>query len=343
MTASAPETAPTLRPLARWWWRPPAFAAGFIAIVAGLYLVGHAVYLDQTIAADREAFAQMRDRHVLLLGTSHGHDLSLADAGFDGVDLSHGGQDLFEMAYMARTVKKTARKLDTVFISLSYFSLYFDNAAYVKDGVRSRVGRRIDLYSIFGRMALIPGDSAEYVKGRLYPVVTSDHYRAGFRNIASLLTGHGALSAAPAQPTTEVTQATHRSRSFIAGHAKRRCKQFAEFSRNMSEHHPRLAEDSLRTTLELTRELTAASVRVVFFTPPYTRAYNACFDPDHARQTREAGQRFAREKGAFYYDFSEHPAYIDRLELFEDSDHLNEQGRAQFSRLLREHLDADSR
>jgi hypothetical protein len=331
---------PEPRPSPRRWWRPPAFLAGFAAVVVLLYLAGRDVYWDIGIDADRQALARMTTHHAILLGTSHGHDLSLSDAGFDGADMTHGGQDLFEMAYMTRSVRRRARHLDTVLISLSYFSFVFDNSAYEVDGVRTRVGRRISLYGGFARLAFIPGDSAEYLKGLLYPVVTEDHYRAGFGALGALLTGgrlgSGAPAAAPEPPPRR------RSETWVARQAERRCKLFGDYARNMSEHHPGLAEDTFESTLELARELRAASVRVLFFTPPYRRPYNACFDARYQSQTRANGRRLASESGTPYLDFSHDPSFVDDPALFEDSDHLNEEGRVVFSRMFKRELEARS-
>jgi hypothetical protein len=286
---------------------------------------------------------QMNTRHVILLGTSHGHDLSLPEAGFDGVDLSHGGQDLFEMAYMARTVKRRAPHLDTVIVSLSYFSFVFDNAAYIRDGVRVRIGRRMDLYAGYGRLGFIRGDSAEYVKGLLYPIVTADHYRAGFQGLGALLTRRstGGVARAPAADTPE--PATQQPAAWYAHHAKRRCRQFGDYARNMSEHHPGLAEDSFESTLGLVRELRAASIRVLFFTPPFMRPYNACFNRDYQKQTRANGKHLARISGTPYFDFSNDPGFVDNTAFFDDSDHLSERGQVAFSRLFKHELEARSR
>jgi len=334
---------PTETPrLPDWWWRPLAFAAGFALIIAVLFRVGRDIYMEPSVVSDHLGLAEMRKRKVLLLGTSHGHDLSLEAAGFDGADLTHGGQDLFEMAYMARTVKQRSRKLDTVIISLSYFSFNFDNSAYELKGVRTRVGRRTGLYSTFARLSIIPGDSAEYIKGIFYPVITPDHYQAGFEGIAHLLED-GTLGAHPTPDVEKPAPDRRHPMAWFRKHAKRRCESFHEFAKNMTEHHPGLEEDSFRSTLELAKELRSSSIRVVFFTPPYTQPYNECFGEEYQSRTRVLGRRLADESDSIYFDFSHDDRFTERTELFEDSDHLNERGRRRFSQLLKQRLNAQSR
>jgi hypothetical protein len=72
-------------------------------------------------------------------------------------------------------------------------------------------------------------------------------------------------------------------------------------------------------------------VRVVFFTPPYQRAYTACFDPRYQRLTREAGRELERATRARYFDFSKDPDFVDRLDWFANSDHLAKDGMVEFS------------
>src|SRR3954466_5656912 len=146
MTNDRTGSSTSVRPLTRWWWRPPAFLGGLLAIVAALYVFGSRVYLAEEVQRDLSAQARMDQRRVLLLGASHAHDLRLADARLDGVDLAHRGQDLFEMASIARAVKKRAQRMNAVLVTLSYFSFLFDNAAYLKGGIEERVERRIHLY-----------------------------------------------------------------------------------------------------------------------------------------------------------------------------------------------------
>jgi len=326
-----------------WWARLLAFSAGLGLLVTALFRNARHVYLDGTDVRDRQALVDARHRRALLLGTSHGYDLDLEEAGLKGVDMTHGGQDLFEMAFMTRTVKERSRRLRTVIISLSYFSFSFDNAAYTLDGVKTRIGRRISLYTDFRRMAFIPGDGSEFLKGILYPVVTPDHYQLGFQTLLARLTPGAIVPGAPSAEYPPPSPVKRRSRTWYVRHAQRRCKSFSEFSHNMAEHHPGLADDSFNSTLELTRELQAASIRVIFFTPPYTAAYNDCFDPTYVKQTIDGGHRLQSLTGAPYFDFSHDPAFVKKLRFFEDSDHLNDEGRKRFSRRFKEALRAQSR
>jgi hypothetical protein len=322
-----------------WWWRPPAFLCGLGLIMAGLYATGSRIYLTPELASDRAALAEMAQQRALVLGASHGHAVMPSEAGLDGINMSHGGQDLFEMAYIARAVQRRAPKLELVLITLSYFSFVFDNAAYEEHGVKTRIGRRIRLYSGFPRLAFIPGDSAEFMKAKLWPIVTADHYRAAFRRLPlELGAGRGAADDNVDAEETAAAPTRHshhpHTRGWFTQHARVRCHEYAHLMSVMRKNHPGLENDTRQQLYDLTRELEQAHVRVVFFTPPYQRAYSNCFDARFQRLTREAGAELERSTRARYFDFSTAPDFVDRLDYFANSDHLARDGMIAFSRQL---------
>ncbi len=338
-----------------WWWRPPAFLTGFGLIMIGLYVAGNDVYKTRESEADRAALKEMSSRRVLLLGASHGRGLSLKEAGLDGVDVVHDGQDLFEVAYIARSVKARAPKLDTVLITLSYFSFVSDNAAYLAKGVQTRIGLRIALYRGFGRLAFIRGDAPHYAKALLAPVITPDHYRQVFQRIPDEL-ANTALDddhVDEAELDGEDEEAAQRKarrrvarRSiprYFARHAQGRCRFYARMTRVMQKNHPGLVRETKELMLNLTRELEADAVRVVFFTPPYLRRYNECFDPRQQKLTRDTGRWLERATRARYFDFSNEASFVDHERYFRDSDHLNNSGKAAFSKLFAVKLAKEAR
>lgn len=325
------------------WWRPPAFLLGIGAIFALLYLHGQRAYITKALRDDRSELRRMESRRVVVLGSSHAYAIEPRPMGLSGVNLAHDGQDLFEIAYIARTVKARAPKLDTVIIVLSYFSFVFDNAAMVDNGVKTRVGRRIDLYSAFGRLAMIPGDGAEYLKGMLWPIVTRDHYRAGFASL-------GIKEARAATPDDDEADRDRQGEAdvdpprakrppktlqFYQDHAKRRCRHYSALIKGMRAGHPGLESDTYELMRDLATELRESSIRVVFVTPPYFDAYNECFDQRAQELTRTNGARLAKETGALYFDFSHHPEFRD-MSRYMDTDHIRKSHRGRFSKLLAE-------
>lgn len=170
------------------WWAPPCYFLGLGLFLWGLYVLGRPYYVDDDLRADIQKARQLDDARYVVVGSSHGRDVDLEALGVEGQNLSHNGQDLFEMVYIVRSAVKRAPQLETVIITLSYFTFALDNAAYERGGVRDRIGRRVQMYSAFPRAAFLPGDQAEFAKGLLYPIVTRDHFQRGFeRNLRRFL------------------------------------------------------------------------------------------------------------------------------------------------------------
>lgn len=193
-------------------WAPPLFLLGFAALVLALRGLAAPVYSTGEVGLDLYKLAALEKAgNAIALGSSHGNGLSLDAAGFSGENFSHAGQDLFEISYIARSLRRRVPRLRTVFVALSYFSFWFDNGAYQRGGRRLRIGRRISMYAVFARPAVLSGDGAEFLKGVFYPVVTRDHFRAGFSALGSALVP-GRTGAAPprdaATKRTPVVEAT---------------------------------------------------------------------------------------------------------------------------------------
>jgi hypothetical protein len=310
--------------------------AGLALVTGALYAVGHGPYESPQVRSDRENLAQMATGKAVVFGSSHGFNVLPETANLDGVNLSHGGQDVFEMVYMARAVKRAAPRLETVIFTISYFTFVFDNAAYLKRGTQTRIGRRIVMYAAFPSFGFVPGDASSYAKGLLAPVITRDHWR-------SVLWPGGSKKDALPDASDLPPSARHdlhvASESEIASYAKRRCKQYAGLMRNMTSNHPHLEADTFNALKDVSQELEDAGVRVVLVTPPYYETYNACFDSKRQALTRKLASRVAKETGAEYFDAGRLPELAENRQFFRNSDHMNHEGKTAFSRWLGKKLE----
>jgi hypothetical protein len=358
-------------------WAPPVFLLGFAALVWTLRALAAPIYRTGEVEEDLGKLAALeKDGRAIVVGASHGKGLELEPAGLTGQNFSHDGQDLFEMTYIARTVRRRVSRVDTVLLALSYFSFGLDNGAYQRGGNHTRIGRRITMYSAFPRPAFLAGDGPEFLKGVFYPVVTRDHFRAGFRALGRALVPEGTAAAAPRAAETEPApsadapeapagdaaeagddavpdetdaQEGHTAKesrprrrgigktpAWYTQHAHSRCVQYGSLMRNMETYHPELEEDSFRALEKLAADFEADGVSVVLFTPPYYAPYNQCFDRRMQKLMRDNAKRITRATGARYFDFSSSPEFTNEPRLFVDSDHLRPHGKELFSRLLGE-------
>jgi hypothetical protein len=318
----------------RCWWRPVAFTTGLVVIFGLLYAAGYSRYESPQVKADREALARMATGNGVVFGSSHGFNILPEKAGLDGVNLAHGGQDVFEMVYMARAVKRAAPNLETVLFTISYFTFSLDNAIVKPGGAQPRLGRRLVMYAAFPSFDFVPGDASAWVKGLLSPVVTRDHWK-------SILWWDGSRPAFPSAsdlPPNPKRDRRVANASFIVTHATNRCKSYAKAMRNAEAFHSGLHEDAFETLRDVSQDLEDAGVRVVLVTPPYFETYNACFDAKRQALARRLATRVAKETGAEYIDASKHPEFSTTLEYFSNSDHMNRTGKVAFSRWLEQRL-----
>lgn len=355
-------------------WAPPVFLLGFAAIVWTLRALAAPIYRTGEVQEDLDKLSALaKGGRAVVVGASHGKGVELENAGLTGQNFSHDGQDLFEMTYIARSVRRPVPRVDTVLLALSYFSFGLDNGAYQRGGNRTRIGKRVTMYSAFPRPAFLWGDGAEFAKGLFYPVVTRDHFQAGFRALAHELVPVKTAAAAPrhaetdpspsaeepdtaagdaieggddavpdegAEPEARAPQAPRPRRrgiktpAWYTQHARSRCVQYGSLMRNMEAFHPNLKEDSYRALQQLAGDFERDGIDVVLFTPPYYGAYNQCFDRRMQKLTRDNAKRIARETGARYFDFSSMAEFVDEPRLFVDSDHLRPHGKELFSRRL---------
>jgi hypothetical protein len=311
-------------------WRPLAFTAGFVAILSVLYGAGYSHYESPQARADRKALKRMaRGGTAVAFGSSHGFSILLEEAGLDGVNLSHGGQDALEMAHLARIVKRAAPRLRTVLFTISYFSFSLDNAT---DEERS--GRRLEMYATFPSLDFIPGDGSTWLKGVLAPIVTRDHWQS------MLVPGAPARDIYPPGIDSERNRrrdSVVSSERVLAAHAKKRCESYIRLMRDSESRHPRLHQDAFAALRDVSLELETAGVRTVLVTPPYFPTYDACFDPKRKERARRLAKRIADETGAEYFDASTE-AELTARELFSNSDHVNLAGKTAFSRWLKRRL-----
>ena len=330
--------------------RPAAilcFVALLAAALAALYAIGAPHYKADLRARVAEALADPGAVRVAVFGNSHSGCVQLGVMGWSGVKLGEGGQDMFEVAHKIARLAPRLPALETVLVSMSYHSFFYDNAAYSKGGVNTREGKRIDMYAQLPfSPTWIPGDFDSWLKGVLSPIITEDHWKG-------ILEGQRPAATAGMSPDDEgatpksladvraaaAKYAGKNTRASLAKSAAAESRLFEAVIANMAARSPDIPARALRAALEFSGALERRGVRVVFFTPPYSRDYVARCDPAMKAQMYAAMERIVAETGAEYLDFSRDPEFADATNVFLNSDHLNLIGARLFSVRLEERLE----
>lgn len=312
--------------------RAALFCLGLFAILAVLYRIGAPHYQTVKFKAEKRRLAAVAQAKTVIFGNSHALGILPEEGGFRGTNFGRGGQDLFELAHTARYVLPRAEEARTVLIGISYFSFSLDNGAYRKRGVQARIGRRLHTYAAFPRLGFIEGDTGPFLKGLLYPLVTSDHWER-------ILTGKVKLGLTEnEEDEDELPKAklVRRTAAQLESISRRRVRGYLGLMSNMRKNNPELLGETYETLLALIMDLKERGLTVVLFTAPYCKAYNQDFPKVWQRRLAENAKKLSKATGVVYHDFSKHPDFEDRADLFADADHLNLEGKRIFSRMVAE-------
>ena len=318
--------------------RTALFLAGLAAVLAGLYAAGYRRYHVGDYAQPDAIFAAAPRFEYAVLGSSHARGVRLDKMGYKGGSFAVNGQDMFEVSYKARAIAPRLVGHKVVFVSVSYFTFVYDNAAYLEKGVATRAERRLDMYAAFPRLSFVDGDLENYFKGVLHPIVTMDHWRRVLaRDGAGSAGGAGGAGGADADDDDEPKKVAEKKQTdaSLKKLAHRRCAEYAGIVRNMLKNHPDVSADVLEETEAMVARLRGYGARVVFFTSPFYNAYSACFRAAWKKNMADNMRTLVRDTRVEYYDHSNDAAFAADPKMFRNSDHLSWAGVTKFSQALK--------
>ena len=321
---------------------------GSVFIIVGMLILHGLAYVARTVAPDgtsyflridQQQFEDVLDHRdeveALVVGSSHGDDIDVSTLPQQAYQLSRAWGDFFEADYYLKYLVPRLSALHTVYLPVSYFSFYWDNAAAEKLSVR-----RAQMYSVVPNWWFIEGDMAQFVRGRgaqIFPVqsiLREDNWQGVFY---ALTNGDDELE----PPVGFEDICDYPPPDELAEIAESRALEAINIGQEIRANYSDIRTDAYRAAAEITRYLQARDIRVVFFTPPYYAEFTAEYlrnDPDALELLQTNMLRLQEEFGVEYYDFSADQAYIEDHQLFMDSDHLNSCGRRLFTKQLDERM-----
>lgn len=77
----------------------------------------------------------------------------------------------------------------------------------------------------------------------------------------------------------------------------------------------------------------------VLITTPFSKYYRDLVSQEFLQEFQDTVMKVATDTGVNYYDYSNDPRFRENLDLFSDSDHLNEEGAAYFTNILCDEVD----
>lgn len=281
------------------------------------------------------------------IGNSHSAAIDFATFGLRGQNLARAGTDLFEVELYSRSVVPQLPKLETVFISVSYFS--FSNNNVLLDDTRNL---RISLYSILPSWKPLPGDLDAFLLGKfnryfhVMSIARPDNWENVFTNA---LERKRPVEYAPAwsmKTKTPWGECAHFSAQEIDEIGKDIGYKAATSYLRYKEIDPSIPLKSKQALINTIQMIQARGVRVVLFTPPYHQSYNERFQetaPEIIESMRNTLDEIQAKTGVEYYDAAALPQFSTRPELFYNSDHLNQCGMRAFSAYLKEKMEKETK
>ncbi|HEY0019294.1 MAG TPA: hypothetical protein VGC13_23535 [Longimicrobium sp.] len=314
-----------------------AFCAGAVLCMAAAYALSEAV--DPVFPEMRAKIAMFRQRSPSLqavsVGNSHTRALDFGALGVEGMHLYEGGQDVFEAAYLAQYAVERAPRLRYVLMTTSYGLERLDHAAMTSEDL-SGIRRRTYARTAIPRF--IPGDGALWLSAVFSPISRSDHWsgvalrllRPGHPREPVRLTRDGRAQEPPPPPFVPDPAARDRPPR-PTGHPAGADESVV--------NDPTTPARAVARLEKLARSLEARGIRMVLYTPPYHETYPR-YMTRRAPATRQALAPLLKHSNVVWMDFGQDPAFIRRVELFRDSDHMNPEGARVFSAHLRRCLAA---
>lgn len=320
---------------------------GLLFLFGCIALLHLMAYVSQTVAPDgtttfllidqghvNELLENASSAEAIVVGNSHGEDIDFEAMNEEGYQLARAWGDLFEAEYYLQALVPKLPNLQTVYLPVSYFTFYWDNAAAKNLNIR-----RQNMYGSVPSWRFIHGDFLNFIQGRgnqLVPitiVLREDNWRDVFY---ALLSRENSLQEKVQQPKP-ANECDIFQTAQLEEVSYSRAGQQIELAKEIAENNPDVKQDALESAKNIIEYLQNRNIRVVFFTPPYYQAYNEAYknnDSDAIILLHNNMEKLQEEYGVEYYNFSSDPAFSTEESLFQDSDHLNDCGDLKFSEVL---------
>jgi hypothetical protein len=301
------------------------------------------MYYDQNLASLK---ARNDVIEAITLGSSHADSIDYSAMGMDGQSMALAAADLFEIEKTVSSLDNKLPRLNTVIITISYYSFSWDTAA----DQRLRP-RRVGFYSEVPVWSPIQGDWSNFLMGKLddfthvLRVIRSDSWKGVW---PELLPGAPTEEPFPydgVRTTSVWGECSHYTQEQLIDHASRIAGNNVATSQQMAAAHPGLEQDSYAALARTIEHLQSKGIRVILYTPAYYDQYTTDFSKDGSSildQMKMAINKLQETYGVEYYDFSSDPEITTQPDLFSNSDHVNECGSRLVSKKLRERMNENS-
>jgi hypothetical protein len=331
----------------RFIFRSACFVLGFWVISNSLASLADRI-APMNVYARSEADrlnSLMADRatvEAIALGNSHGDSIDFDAFGIDGQRLARGGTDLFEVSLYAESVVPLLPKLRSVFIAISYFSFARDNV--LSEDTRNL---RIELYALLPTWTPVRGDTDMFLLGKMHryfqvmSIVRPDNWHNIFESGLADDPEAEDLPVPPLKSATPWGECLHYTGSQLDAIGNDIGYRAASNHLRILDLDPLVQVRSYEALAQTIEMLKNRGIRVILFTPPYYVSYNQRFNeiaPGMIQNMNQAVENLQTQFDIEYYNAASVPQFSNHIELFFNSDHLNECGMRSFAEYLQKEM-----
>lgn len=307
-------------------------STAFITIVAMLAVVVTIVLksIDSNYGEYTRKIRSLQEKsqiiEALAVGSSHSIGLDFDELHVSGYHIWQYNGDVFEVDYQLRSLVDGLPNLRVVYFPISYFTFYWDNSVA---GVTDRNFIRREMYRAIDGDGFIDGDCKSWLAGKILPI---DDWKKSLiltlkphkRNYLDRF-GRPIFVDKTRFSTEEsmVKNAVIDSIPYHVGHQDQMLRGDKTITVRVKQQ--------ILLTIDY---LHSKNIEVIFFTPPYYKAYTDNYPKEYVDTTNKIMREIVVAKNVKYFDFSKHLEFTDDHRYFYDSHHLNADGSRIFSQAL---------
>jgi hypothetical protein len=300
-------------------------------------------YYEQNLASLK---AKNNEIEAITLGSSHADSIDYSAMGMNGQSLALAAADPFEVEKTVSTLDNKLPNLNTVILTISYYTFSWDTAAD-----RRLSPRRIGFYSEIPAWSPIPGDWSDFLMGKLdaythvLRVVRSDNWQGVWPALLADPTAADPFPYDGVRTTSAWGECSHYTEQQLIEHAAKIAGNNVVTAQQMAAAHSGLEQDTYAALARTIEYLQSRGIRVILYTPAYYNQYTADFSEQGSAilvGMRQAVTKLQDTYGVENYDFSTDTEITTQPDLFANSDHVNECGSRVVSEKLRERMDEKS-
>lgn len=259
----------------------------------------------------------------LTFGRSHAGSLDYDYYNLPGVNYSLGGRDLASIEYMCDYLLPKCDSLQEIILFISYTSLYFDNTAMSQGNLND--ARKALYYSVPLMRPIDVVDINNFIFGKFFTFIQADH---GWSFIKSSFAG------TVEQANDFSKEGAVLSEEEMVSSGEKQSTRDVLDKRTASRYNPNVAKENEERLRRIIVKCQKYGINVKLVQAPYFFTYVDRVPKDLIAEVNSVVCKVSTDFSIPYYDFSTDKRFSNDISLWNNSDHLNGDGRKKFTEIM---------